>query len=101
MVSNILLWNKKIGFIRINEGSGDNLTEEDIKEGYKDYIMLDFIDYDGYDFNEFDGGQIMLNALYQDMFEDEQEVVNYLIGNNEIPNEEYYYLYASDKINCM
>ena len=27
--SNILIWNEKVGFIKINEGSGDNLFDED------------------------------------------------------------------------
>ena len=62
--SNILIWNKETGFIKINEGSGDNLHYEDELQGYVDYIMLDFIDYDGYDFTETDGGQVMLTEMY-------------------------------------
>lgn len=39
--SNILIWNKDTGFLRINEGTSDNLFPEDIAQGYVDYIMLD------------------------------------------------------------
>ena len=94
MVSNILIWNKNVGFIKINEGDGSNLFNEDIREGYVDYIMFDFIEYDGYDFEEVDGGQVMLRELYQEKFEDETEVVQYLIDCGWIPDEEYYYLYV-------
>lgn len=91
--SNILIWNEKVGFIRINEGSGDNLTSEDEANGLVDYIMLDFFSYDGYDFDETDGAQVMLTEMYQDMFEQATDVVDYLIAHDWIPDEEYVYLY--------
>lgn len=94
MVSNILIWNKQIGFIRINEGTGDNLLSEDEAEGYVDYIMVDFIDFDGVDFTETDGAQVMLTEMYQDKFENEEEVVQYLIDTEWIPDEDYVYLYT-------
>lgn len=91
--SNILIWNKEVGFIKINEGSGDNLHYEDEEQGYVDYIMLDFIEYDGYDFTEEDGAQAMLTELYQEKFESETEVIQYLIDTEWIPDVEYTYLY--------
>lgn len=91
--SNILIWNKEIGFIKINEGTGDNLHSEDEEQGYVDYIMLDFINYDGYDFVEYDGAQVLLTEMYQDKFESEAEVVQYLIECDWIPDVEYTYLY--------
>lgn len=94
MVSNILIWNEKCGFFRINEGSGDNLSQEDEEQGYVDYIMLDRLSYDGTDFCETDGAQVMLTELYQEKFEDEVAVVQYLIDTGFIPDEEYFYLYA-------
>lgn len=96
MVSNILIWNKEIGFIRINEGSGDNLSHEDEQQGYVDYIMLEFMQYDGMEINETDGAQIMLKELYQEKFKDynEADVVQYLIDTEWIPDADYYYLYA-------
>ena len=94
MVSNILIWNREIGFIRINEGSGDNLSQEDEQQGYVDYIMLEFMQYDGMEINETDGAQIMLKELYQEKFEDEADVVQYLIDTEWIPGADYYYLYA-------
>lgn len=93
MVSNILIWDKDVGFIRINEGSGDNLFPEDEQNGYVDYIMLDFLEYDGVEFIEKDGAQVMLTELYQEKFEDATEVVRYLIDTIFIPDLEYTYLY--------
>ena len=95
MESNILIWNEKVGFIRINEGSGDNLFPEDEDNGYVDYIMVDLFKYDGYDFTEVDGAQVMLTEMYQEKFEDATEVVQYLIDNGWIPEFDYTYLYLS------
>ena len=38
MQSEILIWSNETEFIRINEGTGDNLLREDQEEGYVDYI---------------------------------------------------------------
>jgi hypothetical protein len=91
----LLLWNKEVGFVRCNEGTGDNLLPEDEKEGYVDYIMLDFMEYDGYDLIEADGSQVMLTELYQEKFKTEEEVVQYLIDTNWIPDAEYIILSKS------
>ena len=93
MESNILIWNERVGFIKINEGSGDNLLPEDELEGYVDYIMVDFIEYDGYDFTETDGAQVMLTELYQEKFEHVDDVIQYLIDGGWTPDAEYTYLY--------
>lgn len=92
---NILIWNEQVGFIKINEGNGSNLLDEDEEDGYVDYIMLDFIEYDGYDFIETDGAQVMLMEMYQEEFEDETEVVEYLIDCGWIPDVDYVYLYGN------
>ena len=53
--------------IRIAEGTGDNLTDEDIENGYVDYIY-----YDQYNLEaaipEVDGGMIMLTELFKEQF---------------------------------
>lgn len=94
MVGNILIWNERVGFVRINEGTGDNLLSEDEANGYVDYIMLDFMEYDGMELIETDGAQVMLTELYQEKFESETEVVQYLIDTDWIPDVDYVYLYA-------
>lgn len=53
--------------IRISEGTGDNLLEEDIEAGYVDYIYYEQHAV-GIDFPEVDGGQIMLTKLFQEQF---------------------------------
>lgn len=93
MSSNILIWNEKVGFIKINEGTGDNLLPEDEAQGYVDYIMMDCIEYDGHEFVETDGAQVMLTEMYQEKFEDVTEVVQYLIDSEWIPDVDYTYLY--------
>lgn len=66
--SNILIWNKDTGFLRINEKSGDNLFPEDIAQGCVGYIMLDHMEFDGMELIESDGIQILLTELYQSKF---------------------------------
>lgn len=53
--------------IRISEGSGDNLLDEDIDAGYVDYIYYEQHSRE-IDFPEVDGGQIMLTELFRDKF---------------------------------
>lgn len=98
MESSILIWSEDVGFIRINEGTGDNLLREDIDEGYVDYIMVDGLEYDGYElFESYDaveGGQVLLTEMYQDMFETVSDVIQYLIDGCWIPDVKYTILYA-------
>lgn len=56
-------------YYHIKEGTGDNLLEEDIEDGYVDYIYYDYYaSLNDIEDNEiFDGGQIMLKKLYKDM----------------------------------
>lgn len=60
--------------IRISEGSGDNLTDDDIAQGYVDYIY-----YESYSrepgFPEVDGGMIMLTEPFQEKFKSTSEVI--------------------------
>ena len=94
VASNILIWNEHVGFVKINEGSGDNLLPEDEAEGYVDYIMIDLITYDGYDFVEEDGSQCLLTEMYQDKFKSATEVIDYLIEACFIPDVDYMILHA-------
>ena len=66
----IWLKEKDTGYlIRAAEGTGDNLDEDDIAEGYVDYIYYDeFASIeDAYQQNTYDGGMILLNKYYKDM----------------------------------
>lgn len=53
--------------VRISEGTGDNLLDEDIDAGYVDYIYYEQYDME-YDIVEADGGMIMLTELFRDKF---------------------------------
>ena len=92
----ILIYSVTMGFIRLAEGTGDNLLFEDIDNGYVDYIMVDFLDTDGYEFIETGGSQIMLTEMYKDKFHSAQSVVNYVIKTGFIPDVEYEILFTSN-----
>lgn len=60
--------------VSISEGSGDNLDEADIANGYVDYIY-----YEQYSreqgFPEVDGGLIMLTELFQEKYKNTAEAI--------------------------
>ena len=60
--------------IRIAEGTGDNLDDDDLDNGYVDYIY-----YSQYsremDFPEVDGGMIMLTELFQVKYKSTEEAI--------------------------
>lgn len=58
--------------VHIMEGTGDNLLQEDIEEGYVDYIYYEVFDL-AYDFPEVDGGMVLTTEYVADM--DELEIV--------------------------
>lgn len=60
--------------IRIDEGSGDNLTDDDIGQGYVDYIYYEVYNVQQ-DFPEIDGGMIMLKELFQEKFKSTKEAI--------------------------
>lgn len=57
--------------ITIVEGTGDNLTEEDIKDGYTDYVMTSIYRVEGEDIVLEDGGQMLSQTSIADLEEDE------------------------------
>ena len=88
-------------FVRICEGTGDNLLPEDEAEGYVDYIMIDGYEWNGIEIVEgcdidfIEGGMALLEELYQEKFSTATEVVDYLIECEWLPNEEYVILCAN------
>lgn len=60
--------------IKISEGTGDNLSEEDMDEGYVDYIY-----YEQYSrepgFPDVDGGMVMLTELLQNTYSSMKECI--------------------------
>lgn len=57
--------------ITIVNGTGDNLTDEDIKDGYVDYVMTSIYNIDGEDITLEDGGQMLSQTPIEDLEEDE------------------------------
>lgn len=90
---NILLWEKETGFIKVREGT-DNLSKENLKEGYVDYIMLSFAEYDETNLEDTGDEQVLLEEMYPDMFRGVGDVIRYLIQANYIPDAKYMVLYA-------
>ena len=60
--------------IRIDEGSGDNLTDDDIAQGYVDYIYYEVYNVQQ-DLPEVDGGIVMLAELFQNKFKSVKDAI--------------------------
>ena len=60
--------------VQISEGTGDNLHDEDIKEGYVDYIYYEQYSRE-YGFPEVDGGMVMLTEMFQDKYESTKDCI--------------------------
>lgn len=69
------------------EGTGDNLLDEDIKEGYVDYVMTTIYKREGEDIEVLDSGQIMFKKLVKDMTFD--EFVKQAVGYYYTEQEQY------------
>lgn len=54
------------------EGTGDNLTDEDIKDGYIDYFMTSIYKQEGEEIELADGGQLLTITPIKDMEQEEQ-----------------------------
>lgn len=53
--------------ITATEGTGDNLTDEDIKDGYIDYWMTSIYKQDGEEITLEDGGQLLTSTPVADL----------------------------------
>lgn len=60
--------------LKISEGTGDNLLEEDSAEGYVDYIYYEQYSRE-YGFPEVDGGMVMLTELFRDKYKSTKECI--------------------------
>ena len=57
--------------ITIVEGTGDNLTEEDLKDGFVDYVMTSIYRVDGEEIILEDGGQMLSMTPIAELEEEE------------------------------
>lgn len=69
------------------EGTGDNLTAEDEKEGLKDYWMSSVYEQDGDELKLVDAGQIMTSQVIADM--DDYEAVQLIREYWEVQDAPY------------
>ncbi len=76
--------------IRISEGSGDNLLDEDIEAGYVDYIYYEQYEL-GPDIQEVDGGQVMLTELFQEKFTCTKDAIPHVLDM----------AYGTDRLECI
>ena len=60
--------------IRITEGSGDNLTDDDLDQGYIDYIYYETHSLKQ-DLPEVDGEMILLNQLFRQKYNSTKESI--------------------------
>lgn len=64
--------------IKISEGSGDNLLQEDMDEGYVDYIYYEQYGLD-VDLREVDGGMVLLTEPFREKFERTEGAIPYVL----------------------
>ena len=87
MENSIVLWNEEIGYIRVDAAEGYNRVSEDT-------IMIEFLNYDGFEIFEHDETDnlfVKLTKSYQDQFHTVEELIQYLIDYEWIPDVEYKY----------
>lgn len=74
--------------LRISEGSGDNLLDEDIEAGYVDYIYYDQHELEN-SLPEIDGGMVLLTELFREKFTCTEDaipnVLDMAYGQTDIP----------------
>ena len=73
--------------ITIVEGTGDNLTDEDIKDGYIDYVMTSIYGVDGEDITLEDGGQMLSQTPIADL--EEEDLINRVLDYWGLGGEDY------------
>ena len=60
-------------FMYVSEGTGENLLQEDINEGYVDYVYIETYSYEGGCMDtlvEEEGGQMMLKEPFDEVYTD-------------------------------
>lgn len=67
----VIIDTKQRCMVVVSEGTGDNLLDEDIEQGYKDYAMLSLYTIDGDELALVDSGQMMTEKLIADMTDQE------------------------------
>ena len=67
------------------EGTGDNLTEEDIKDGYNDYMMTSVYKQEGEELVLEDGGQLLTKEMVKSMNAEElaKRLIDYWFDGND------------------
>lgn len=68
-------------------GTGDNLTDEDIKDGFVDYFMTSVYEQDGEELKLVDSGQLLTSTPIKDM--DTEDKVERVLEYWEVHNNNY------------
>ena len=87
-------WNEKI--IRIAEGDGCNLTDEDIKDGCVDYLYYDIFDAQNFQDVE-DGGMVLLKKPVKDEFNSIGEVIERVLNMAGYIKMPVYYMLSGEE----
>ena len=86
--------NEKI--IRISEGDDCNLDQEDINEGYVDYLYYDIFDPQDIEIGSVDGGMVLLKKPIKDEFNSIAEVLERVFDMSGYLHVAYYTLSGED-----
>lgn len=73
--------------ITAQEGTGDNLDAQDIKDGYVDYWLSSVYEQDGEELKLIDSGQILTSKLIEDM--ETEEIIERIFDYWETETEDY------------
>ena len=94
MPSSEFVFRDKDLYIKVSEGTGDNLLKEDIVNGYVDYYNYDIYQtLDSLENDEpCDGGMELLTDYYQDKFHSDDEVIRETIRINDLLDTSEYEL---------
>lgn len=89
MAKDFWLKDKTTGYYYdIREGTGDALEQEDIDDGYVDYIYYDYYASltDIKEDNAYDGGMILLKRLYKDL--DDEDIIKKVVEFEDLKRED-------------
>ena len=83
----IILTKDVCNYVLLEEGTGDNLNDDDIKDGYVDYVNYSFGHFEENTFIDVDGGMLLRKTLIRDSNEGLVSVIQDFIKTEYLDDE--------------
>ena len=83
----IVLTKDVCNYVLLEEGTGDNLNDDDIKDGYVDYVNYSFGHFEENTFIDVDGGMLLRKTLIRDSNEGLVSVIQDFIKTEYLDDE--------------